>query len=143
MASLADDDIERIAAGLVDRSLPKREWTHAAHFAAALWLLRHRPALAEPEAMRGLISGYNEATGTANTETAGYHHTITIASLRAARYHLSGFADQAPLGPVLDRLMASAQGDKEWLLAYWTRPVLFSVAARRAWVEPDLAPLPF
>jgi hypothetical protein len=26
---------------------------------------------------------------------------------------------------------------------YWTRERLFSVEARRNWVEPDLAPLPF
>ena len=34
---LSDADIERIALGVVDRTLPKPEWTHAAHFAAALF----------------------------------------------------------------------------------------------------------
>jgi hypothetical protein len=29
------------------------------------------------------------------------------------------------------------------LLAHWTRDRLFGVAARRGWVPPDLAPLPF
>src|SRR3569833_439765 len=36
----ADSEIDRIGRGLIDRSLPKTEWTHAAHFAAAFWLLR-------------------------------------------------------------------------------------------------------
>jgi hypothetical protein len=33
-------EIERIGLGVSDRSLPKSEWTHAAHFAAAFWLTR-------------------------------------------------------------------------------------------------------
>jgi hypothetical protein len=40
-------------------------------------------------------------------------------------------------------LMASPLGRSDWLLAYWTRERLFSVDARRRWVEPDLKPLPF
>ena len=31
----SDAEIERIGRGLIDRSLPKAEWTHAGHFAAA------------------------------------------------------------------------------------------------------------
>ncbi len=77
----SDADIERIGRGIIDRSLPKAEWTHAAHFAAAFWLLRspERDALRE---MPGFIRAYNEATGTPNTDTGGYHETITLASLR-------------------------------------------------------------
>lgn len=134
--------IERLALGVVDRNLPKSEWTHDAHFAAALWLLRHRPELATPEGMRRLITGYNEATRTANTETAGYHHTITIASIRAAGEYLARRAD-VPLAEVLEELIASPLGHPDWLLSYWKRETLFSIAARRDWVEPDLADLPF
>ena len=141
--ALSDEySIERLALRVVDRSLAKSEWTHEAHFAVALWLLRHRPELASPEGMRGLITGYNEATGTANTDTAGYHHTITLASMRAAGEHLASRAD-APLHAVLDSLIKSPLGHPEWLLTYWKRETLFSVAARRDWVEPDLAALPF
>src|SRR5512146_44410 len=79
-----DTCIEHIARGLIDRTLPKSDWTHAAHFAAALWLLRHRGDAAFSD-MPPLIRAYNEATGVANTDTSGYHETITIASLRVAR----------------------------------------------------------
>lgn len=66
MALLADIEIERIGRGLVERTLAKSDWTHQAHFAAALWLLRrHGPAT--EGVMPGLIRAYNEATGTANT----------------------------------------------------------------------------
>jgi hypothetical protein len=143
MSLTTDPDIERLALAMIDCNLPKAEWTHAGHFAAALWLLRHRPELAAPEAMRGLIMRYNAATGTPNTDTGGYHHSITIASLGAAAWHLAAHAPAAPLHAVLAALMASPQGRSDWLLAYWRRETLFSVAARRDWVAPDLAALPF
>jgi len=136
-----DDDIERIARGVIDRSLPKAEWTHAAHFAAALWLLRHRDNV--PVIMPSLIRAYNEAVGTANTDATGYHETITQASLRAARHILDGFATDTPLHVVLSRLMTSDFGHPDWLLVYWTRERLFSPEARRVWIAPDLAALPF
>ena len=136
-----DADIERIGRGLIERSLPKAEWTHAAHFAAAFWLLRRPDGHAERD-MPGFIRAYNEATGTPNTDTGGYHETITLASLRASRSWLSA-RPHASLHSALEALLASPFGRSDWLLSYWTRPVLFSVTARRTWVEPDLKPLPF
>lgn len=138
-----DAAIERIALGVIDRTLPKTDWTHAAHFAAAVWLLRYRPNLTTASAIKGLISAYNEATGTPNTDTGGYHHTITLASMRAASAHLAGYPETASLHRILDALLASPLRHPDWLLDYWRRETLFSVAARRDWTPPDLAALPF
>ena len=135
----SDTEIERIAHGLIDRSLPKSSWTHAAHFAAALWLLRERGTLAMKD-MPPLIRAYNEATGVPNTATSGYHETITLASLRAGHAWLTR-RPGAALHVVLDELLASPFGRSDWLFIYWSRPVLFSAAARKTWVEPDLRPL--
>lgn len=132
----SDADIEHIARGLIDRTLPKSAWTHAAHFAAALWLLRDRGDAAF-HAMPPLIRAYNESTGVANTDTGGYHETITVASLRVARAWL-GERPGVPLHIALAELLASAYGRSDWLLTYWSRERLLSVAARRGWVEPDL-----
>jgi hypothetical protein len=137
----SDAEIVRIGHGLLDRSLQKSEWIHAAHFAAALWLLRSPSADALRE-MPGLIRAYNEATGVANTDHGGYHETITLGSLRAARAWLADRPNR-PLHEVLAELLASEYGNRDWLLKYWSKAVLFSVAARRAWVEPNLRALPF
>ncbi len=138
-----DAAIARLGEGLLDRSCPKEEWTHAAHFAATLWILRHRPDVVPERDMPGLIRAYNEAVGGVNDDMSGYHETITQASLRAARAFLGGQAPRRPLHEVLDDLMATPLGRSDWLLACWTRERLFSVEARRSWVEPDRAPLPF
>jgi len=137
----SDAEIERIGRGLIDRSLPKAEWTHAAHFAAAFWLLR-RPDMNALREMPAFIRAYNEATGTPNTDTGGYHETITLASLRAARAWLDARPDVS-LHVALDELLISPFGRSDWLLSYWTRAVLFSFAARRNWIDPNLKPLPF
>ena len=138
-----DADIERIGCGLLDRSLPKAEWTHGAHFAAAIWLLARRPDIDAPKQMPDFIRRYNASVGGENTDTAGYHETITQASLRATADFLRRQKPDAPLHVVHKDLMASDLGKPDWLMTYWTKPVLFSVEARRGWVEPDIAPLPF
>ena len=138
---ICDAEIERIGRGLRDLTLPKAEWTHAAHFAAAFWLLQQRGAEALCE-MPALIRAYNEATGVANTDTGGYHETITVASLRAARAWLAGRPDMKRYA-ALNELLASEFGRSDWLLEYWSAELLFSTLARREWVEPDRKRLPF
>lgn len=138
----SDEEIKTIGHGLLDRTLPKTAWTHAAHFAATLWLLTCSPELEISREMPWIIRGYNEATGGANTDSSGYHETITQASIRAARAFLSG-APAQPLFMTCNGLLRSRFGHPDWLLEYWSRPRLFSVEARRAWLEPDLKTLPF
>jgi hypothetical protein len=138
----SDEEISAIGRGVLDLSLPKPCWTHAAHFAAALWLIARRPDLNAERDMPGFIRAYNEATGVANTDTEGYHETITQASLRAARSFLREDPQRA-LFATCNALMASPLGKSGWLLQYWTKGTLFSVEARRRWVDPDLQPLPF
>jgi hypothetical protein len=137
----SDAEIKRIALAVQDRTLPKSDWTHAAHFAAALWLL-NEPARDVVAEMPGLIRAYNEASGVANTDSTGYHETITFASLRAAHAWLRD-RTHLPLHLTLETLLASQFGKPDWVFAYWSKPVLFSANARRRWVEPDLQALPF
>ena len=89
-------EVEAIANGLLDRSLPKSAWTHAAHFAATIWLLTMRPECDLHRELPPVIRAYNEAVGVSNTDTSGYHETITQASIRAAR----AFLREGPVRPL-------------------------------------------
>lgn len=140
MPEMTDEAIERLASGFLDHSLPKSEWTHGAHFAAALWMLTRHGDAALPE-MRAAIRSYNEATGGENTDTAGYHETITAASLIMARAHMAAHPG-APLRSQLASLLAGPCGRPDWILSYWSKARLFSADARRGWLGPDLQPLP-
>ena len=128
-------EIERIGRGLMGRTLPKSCWDHCAHFAAALWFID----MDNTEGLPSVIRAYNEAVGTANTDSSGYHETITYASIRAARSFRTA-RKHIDLFEVCNELMASPLGQPGWLLHYWSRDVLFSTNARRRWVEPNLRP---
>ena len=139
----SEAEIILIGEGLITCALPRNEWTHAAHFAAALWLMRYRPDLDAAATMPGLIRAYNESVGRVNDDHGGYHETITLASLRAARGVLDAYPSDMPVYRMVNALMWSNLADPNWLLEYWSRDRLMSVEARRAWVEPDLKSLPF
>ena len=142
MTLSTDTDLHRLTERFLACSLPKSDWTHEAHFAVALSLLARTNVDAEAD-MPAFIRVYNTATGVANTDTEGYHETITLASLRGAKHHLDRAGAGHPLHLVLAGLMQGDLGRSDWLFAYWSRSRLFSVEARRTWVAPDLAPLPF
>lgn len=90
-----------------------------------------------------IIRNYNEATGVENTDQGGYHHTITMASLLAAKHLLDRSPKHTALFEVTNKLLESEYGASDWILSHWTKPVLFSRKARREWVAPNLKPLPF
>jgi len=139
----SENEIIRIGEGVAACTLPRAEWTHAAHFAAALWLMRYRPELEPSREMPKLIRAYNESVGRVNDDSGGYHETITQASLRALRGVLDAYAADVPVYRIVNALMASSMANPNWLLEYWSQPRLMSVEARRQWLEPDLKALPF
>jgi hypothetical protein len=133
--------VAHVLNGLETRTLPREEWTHGAHIAAALAIVSDPSRNAEAE-MPDLIRAYNASVGVANTDTGGYHHTLTLAWLGGVRAFLSGRPGPEPLEDTLAALLTGPMGRSDWPLTFWSREVLFSVAARRGWVAPDLAPLP-
>lgn len=139
----SDAELAELGRQVLDGTLPKARWTHRAHLAVAAWVIGARPDLVAARDMPDMIRAYNVASGTANTDTGGYHETITLASVQAVAAFLSGQPQAMSLSAACNALFVSPLGDPHWLLAHWTRDLLFSVAARRHWVEPDLQPLRF
>jgi hypothetical protein len=139
----SEADIIRIGEGFSACTLPRGEWIHAAHFAAALWLMRYRTDMDAGREMPRMIRAYNESVGRVNDDNGGYHETITQASLRALRGVLDANPADMPVYRIVNALMASNLGNPNWLLEYWSRDLLMSALARRQWQEPDLKALPF
>ncbi len=133
-------ETERIARALIDRTLPKAEWTHHAHLRAGLWhVAEHGPVMAL-ELMRERIRSYNESVGTANSDTSGYHETITRFYVTVIDRFLSA-ADQRGDLDTLARQLIEEYGDRRLPLRHYSEARLFSVVARRSWIEPDLRPI--
>ena len=77
-----------------------------------------------------------------NDDTQGYHDTITRVFLHGVRLFLGEADIDAPLHELVNELLLSPMGKRDWPLRFYSAERLFSVAARRHFVPPDLAALP-
>ncbi len=137
-----DAEIEHIGEGLLARTLPRAEWTHEAHLAATTYLLLRRPDVDIDKELPGIISRYNESVGGVNSDTEGYHDTITRAFLAGVQLFLSEADPTEPLHDLVNELLLSPMGRRDWPLRFYSPARLLSVDARRGFIEPDLAALP-
>jgi hypothetical protein len=127
LAAMADEVAEMMLA----RTLAKSRWTHEAHLLACVSLVRRFGAAQALDVLRQAIPTYNESTGVANTDTDGYHDTLTVYYVWAVAQLLATGCDTTSVlhDPITDRGAA---------LVWWDKPTLFSPIARRQFVAPTL-----
>jgi len=136
-----DSEIRVLGEGLLACALPREAWTHEAHLGACLWLLSERPDIDIDAQIGTIIRRFNESVGGVNDDTQGYHDSITRAYVAGVRLFLSQ-TDETGLAARVNALLVSDMGRREWPLRFYSRERLFSVEARRGFVEPDLDPIP-
>jgi hypothetical protein len=134
-----DESIVLIGEGLLACTLPREEWTHEAHLAACTWIVRDRPDIEIERELPGIISRYNESVGGVNDDTQGYHETITQVYVAGVKAHLADVGGEMPLFEAVNALLLSARGRRDLPLGFYSKELLFSVPARRSFVEPDRA----
>jgi hypothetical protein len=117
-------------------TLPKPRWTHQAHLLVGLWYLSRHPRADALSIVRQRIRAYNVAVGTPNTDNSGYHETLTRLYLDGIAEHLARHATES-LASVLTLLLNTPMAHSDWPLKFYSRKRLFSVQARREWIEPD------
>lgn len=136
-----DEEIRAIGVELLACALPREAWTHEAHLGACLWLLTERPDIDIDAEIGTIICRFNESVGGVNDDRQGYHDSITRAYVAGVRLFLSQTAETG-LASRVNAMLLSDVGRRDWPLRFYSRELLFSVPARRGFVEPDLAPLP-
>src|SRR5690348_9756862 len=97
----SDAAVELIGEGLLSRTVPRAEWTHEAHLAATTYLLLRHPEIDLDTELPRLIRRYNESVGGVNSDSEGYHETITRVFLRGVRL----FLDETDTGERLHELV--------------------------------------
>ena len=135
----SDAEIRRIGEGFLACALPKSEWTHEAHLSTTSWLILERPDIHPERDLPDLIRRYNESVGGVNSETEGYHETITQVSIAAVRRAL-GRSEGQGLCERVNALLLAEEGKRDWPLRFYSSELLFSKEARLGRVAPDLAP---
>jgi len=139
----SDAEIVRIGEGLLARTLPRPDWTREAHLATTTYLLlTRRPDVDIDKELPGFIRRYNESVGGVNSDSEGYHETITRVFLHGVRLFLAEADLKEPLHELVNELLLSPMGRRDWPLRFYSPKRLFSVEARRKFMSPDLAALP-
>lgn len=120
----------------VNGRLALDEWTHEAHLITAVVALRDRTPHETLDFLRDAIQTHNCGIGIRNTDTEGYHETIT-------RYYVTAVAHALDEEPTIDHVMAAPTCSGAAPLEHWSRDLLFSTEARRGWVAPDIKATPW
>ena len=118
------------------RTLPKADWTHAAHVAVcAFYTAEYGPA----DALRRMREGiplYNLAVGGQNTEDAGYHETLTCLWAKIVADFLADESYSTPFYAVEATVLRYGQ-ERKLHESFYTYDVVANRLARRQWVPPD------
>ena len=125
-------------------TLPRARWNHRAHLTVALWYTSRLDGDDALDAVRRGILRLNEACGVVSSPTSGYHETITRFYLRVVSHFVETELEREGVSDWAARAnrLIHRYGEKELPLRHYTKDRLMSTAARAAWVEPDLIPLP-
>lgn len=114
----------------------KSEWTHEAHLAAAIWYNWHLSKDAALSKIRDLILAHNVAVGTPNSDTGGYHESITSFYMFVAQKFISQNKFHT-VDEACNAFISSDVAGRDAPLALWSKELLFSTEARRNKVNPD------
>jgi hypothetical protein len=134
-----EDAIHAVVNGLLEATWPEADWKHREHCVATLGLVLFHPEMDLDRELPGIIQRYNLANGGQNTDSSGYHHSITLLYLNAIRSFVKSLPMATSPVDAARQLLQSPLGKKDYPLRYYSRERIMSKEARLGWVEPDLA----
>jgi hypothetical protein len=136
-----DAAVRHVGQGLLGCTLTRPEWTHEAHLAATCWILLERPDIVPERDLPDIIRRFNESVGGVNSDTEGYHETITQCFIIGVRRALAR-SEGRGLAERVNALLLAEEGRRYWPLRLYSAERLFSKEARLGWVEPDVEDVP-
>lgn len=139
--TVAEPELTELVAAFLAGTLPREQWTHAAHLSVGAWHVHHLGENAALDTLRLAIRKLNTAHGTRNTSASGYHETITVAYVRLISAFFATFPADVSLAQRVSALLESPLAERTALFRFWSKASLMSPQARAAWVPPDLMPL--
>lgn len=137
MNNYSESEIESLIHRFEVRKLPKSEWTHEAHLVVAIWYSKKYDFMTALNLVRKNITNHNDSVGTPNTDSEGYHESITRFWLLTAQEFIRSHSSLT-MTELCNRFIHSEFGKRDYPLKYYSRELLFSVEARHSWMEPDL-----
>lgn len=137
---VTEAEIDAFLAAFEGCTLPKAEWTHSAHLLTGACYVHGMQREAALAKMRECVRRYNESVGGKNTETSGYHETVTVMWIRL----LDGLRrESVPMDRAQFVALAVEQfaSRRDIFREYYDFDLVGSTEARLRWVAPTLKPL--
>ena len=135
-----EPEIEDFLAAFEGCTLPKVHWTHGAHLLTGACYVHALGEHAALNQMRTCVRRYNESVGTKNTESSGYHETITIAWIKL----LAGLLRRSQPIKRADFATLAIEHfspQRDIFKRHYDFDLVSSKEARLQWIEPTLQPL--
>lgn len=131
----ADEEIEALITAFRERTLPKSEWTHNAHLAAAIWFLRTYGLDEATCRIKSSIISYNLSVGGINDGKNGYHETLTIFWLEVANFFVTQHSSLS-LKDCTNAFLSSPFADRGLPFLFYDKDELLATQARARYLAP-------
>jgi hypothetical protein len=132
-----DEEVRSLVAAFESATITPSQFNHAAHMAVALSYLEILPLAAATSRMRSSLLRF-----TAHHGVDVYHETLTWFWMRLLGHLAANQYRDLPLWRRIN-LIVSRWEKAGPIEAHYSPAVLRTATARREWVAPDRAPLPF
>ena len=138
---ISEESLDQFLADFETAAIPFSDWTHSAHIAMACCYIQKLPLAELLPGVRERIKSYNVRGGGQNTDSSGYHETLTVLWLWVLKEFVEEQAEQKNR---LQMVLAAIEkyGGNRLYPEFYSYEVAKSVDARRRWVEPDRKLLP-
>ncbi|AFK03431.1 hypothetical protein Emtol_2293 [Emticicia oligotrophica DSM 17448] len=140
----SQNDFDHIINGFRKKTLPAKEWTHEAHLIAGLWHVANFSYEEALNTMRENIKDYNLSVGGQNTDSSGYHESITVFWVWLLNEFWQRYStNNQSFEQVCNAFLTSKYCDRAAAFTFYTREKLLSREARLAFVSPDVQAFDF
>ncbi len=129
-------EILKLVDGFRNKTVSKEDWTHEAHLAVGVWFLSNYDRYEATCMLKSGIVELNYSMDGENTPTAGYHETITLLWIWLIDKYLKA-NDGKTLLELVNGFLENEYSERNVLLKFYSKEVLFSTKARAIWVDPD------
>ena len=141
MYAISLEQAENLIYKFENGTLPKSEWTHEAHLIVGLKMVLNYKEQAFPE-MKKRIIRFNESVGTINSESSGYHETLTVFWLWAIQQFCEEKGiTQFDVDAIDELLFYEPLARRQLVEDYYSEAILLLPEARRRFIRPDEKPM--
>jgi ribosomal protein S18 acetylase RimI-like enzyme len=141
---LSESELDELVAAFDQQRLPKTAWTQAAHLRVGCCCVLARGETAAVDQLRRGIRMLNESHGVRNSDSNGFHETLTRFWAALLARTLQEYAVLQPCRSRADAVQAAVElyYDRACIVDdFWTFDVIRSTQCRHEWHPPDAAPL--